>query len=123
MAGTTDADRTGSVRVGVIGGDATYVGATSLDPQEDALVAGRLPTEPGWGAVDESAWGTRGAGDDVEAVPTFAGDDGAFSRGVAQTVRTGAAPPVTIEDGIAVLEVLDAAQRSAAGHEVVHLDR
>ena len=93
-----------------------------MDPQEDALAAGHLPTDPAWGAVDESAWGTLGAGDQVTPVPTLPGDYGAFYRGVAQTVLAGAAPPVTIDDGIAVLEVLDAAQRSATAGEVVGLE-
>jgi predicted dehydrogenase len=109
-------------RVRAIGSEATYVGATTMDPQEDALVAGRLPTDPAWGAVDESAWGTLGSGDRGLPVPTLPGDYGAFYRGVAQTVLAGAAPPVTIDDGIAVLEVLDAAQSSATSGAVVPLE-
>jgi predicted dehydrogenase len=93
-----------------------------MDPQEDALAAGRLPTDPAWGAVDESAWGTLGSGDRVAPVPTLPGDYGAFYRGVARTVLAGEAPPVTIDDGIAVLDVLDAAHRSAAEGAVVRLE-
>jgi scyllo-inositol 2-dehydrogenase (NADP+) len=109
-------------RFRAIGSEATYVGTTTMDPQEDALAAGHLPTAPGWGAVGETAWGTLGAGDHVTPVPTLAGDYGAFYRGVADTVLTGAAPPVTIDDGIAVLEVLDAARRSATTGAVIRLD-
>jgi scyllo-inositol 2-dehydrogenase (NADP+) len=109
-------------RIRAIGSEATYVGAATMDPQEGALAAGRLPTDPAWGAVDESAWGTLGSGDRVSPVPTLPGDYGAFYRGVARTVLTGAAPPVTVDDGIAVLEVLDAALRSATDGEVVRLD-
>ena len=109
-------------RFRVVGGDATYVGTTTLDPQEEALAAGRRPTEVGWGEVDRSAWGTLGAGDQVEAVPTLPGDYGAFYRAVARTVLAGEPSPVTIEDGIAVMEVLDAAERSAADGTVVRLD-
>jgi scyllo-inositol 2-dehydrogenase (NADP+) len=128
-ADTTVAHLTTSLAVGqplprrhVIGSEATYVGATTVDPQEDALAAGRLPTDPDWGAVPRSAWGMLGAGDDVAPVPTLPGDYGAFYRGVARTVLAGAAPPVTIEDGIAVLEVLDAAERSATRGDVVPLE-
>jgi len=109
-------------RFQAVGHDATYVGVTTTDPQEDALAAGHLPSEPGWGTVDASAWGTLGAGGEVERVPTLPGDYGAFYRGVAQSVLAGATPPVTIDDGIVVAEVLDAAQRSAAANTVIALD-
>jgi scyllo-inositol 2-dehydrogenase (NADP+) len=109
-------------RLRAIGSEATYVGTTTMDPQEEALAAGHLPTEPAWGAVAESAWGTLGAGDQVTPVPTLPGDYGAFYRGVAHTVLAGATPPVTIDDGIAMLAVLDAAQRSATNREVVLLE-
>jgi scyllo-inositol 2-dehydrogenase (NADP+) len=54
-------------------------------------------------------------------VPTRPGDYGTFYRAVAATVRFGAAPPVTIDDAISVLDVLDAAGRSAALGDVVRL--
>jgi predicted dehydrogenase len=109
-------------RFQLVGRDATYVGVTSMDPQEDALAAGHLPSASGWGAVDESAWGTLGTDDRVVRVPTLPGDYGVFYREVAQTVLTGASPPVTIDDGISVADVLDAAQRSADRATVVPLD-
>jgi len=109
-------------RYRVVGRDATYLGVVGVDPQEDALKAGRLPSEPGWGVVEPSAWGTLGAADQVVAVPTLPGGYGAFYRAVADTVRLGSDPPVTIDDAVAVLDVLDAAVRSAADGDVVRLD-
>lgn len=108
-------------RFHVVGRHATYVGVTTMDPQEAALVEGRVPTEPGWGSVDETVWGVLGAGDRTVTVPTLPGDYGAFYRGVARSVLAGAAPPVTIDEAVAVLEVLDAARRSAAEGSVVEV--
>ncbi len=109
-------------RFHVVGRDATYVGVTALDPQEAALAAGRRPTEPSWGTVGDGEWGSLRAGDRVAVVPTLPGDYGAFYRGVARTVLADDSPPVTMREAITVLEVLDAARRSAAEGTVVRLD-
>ena len=108
-------------RFHVVGRDATYVGVTTMDPQEEALADGLLPTGQRWGTVEESEWGTLQAGDQTEVVPTLPGDYGAFYRGVARTILTGAPPPVAIEEAVTGLEVLDAARRSADGGTVVQL--
>ncbi|MFK5635669.1 Gfo/Idh/MocA family oxidoreductase [Ornithinimicrobium sp. LYQ103] len=108
-------------RFHVVGRDATYVGVTTMDPQEAALAEGRLPGGPGWGSVDDSEWGALQAGNETVAVPTLPGDYGAFYRGVARTVLAGDSPPVTIGEAVTVLEVLDAARRSAEDGTVVRL--
>lgn len=110
-------------RFHVVGQDATYVGVTTMDPQEAALADGRPPTGPMWGRVGEEEWGTLRAGDRSEIVATMPGDYAAFYRGVAETVLTGAPPPVTIDDAVTVLDVLDAARRSAEGDTLVQLAR
>jgi predicted dehydrogenase len=108
-------------RFHIVGRDATYVGVTTMDPQERALAEGRLPTGTTWGRVEESAWGRVQAGDDTLVSPTLPGDYGAFYRGVARTVSTEGQPPVTMLEAIAGLEVLDAARRSADQGTVARL--
>jgi predicted dehydrogenase len=92
-----------------------------LDGQEAALRAGQDPAQPGWGAEPVEHWGrlttAEGSGP-YEPVP---GDWPAYYRGIEQALRTGGPPPVTADDGVAVLEVLDAARRSAAGGNVVEV--
>ncbi len=92
-----------------------------LDPQEAALRAGETPGGPGWGAEGEAWWGEVVAGDARRITPGLPGDHGAFYRGLVAALRDGAPLPVTAAEGLAVMEVLDAARRSAAAGEVVRL--
>ncbi|MGD8202392.1 Gfo/Idh/MocA family oxidoreductase [Ornithinimicrobium sp. W1679] len=109
-------------RFHVVGRDATYVGASTMDPQWGvALAEGRIPAGPSWGRVEESGWGTLQAGERSEVVATLPGDHGAFYRGVAETVLTGAPPPVALDEAVSGLQVLEAARRSADEGRVVRL--
>jgi len=88
-----------------------------LDVQEPTLAAGGGPPgAPGWGEEPEAAWGTFGGGlaGAPRTVRTLPGNYLAFYAGVVAAIRDGAPPPVTPEDAVAGLEVLDAALRSAA---------
>jgi predicted dehydrogenase len=84
-----------------------------LDVQEAALRDGARPGA-GWGAEPEAAWGRLWDGSDARAVPTEPGDYPAFYAGMAAALRDGAPPPVDPDDAVAVLEVIEAARRSAA---------
>lgn len=86
-----------------------------LDPQEDALRAGRRPSDPGFGEVPGSAWGLLSDGGPARPVPMERGDYAAFYAGVARALRGGAAPPVDPRDAVRVLEVIDAARGHAGG--------
>jgi predicted dehydrogenase len=99
-------------RLRVLGSRAAYV-KHGMDVQEEALKAGGSPADPGWGSEPEAAWGTLGAAGDVRPVPTEPGDYGAFYSGVRDALTGGAPPPVTIEEAIEVMYVIEAARRSA----------
>lgn len=107
-------------RLTVLGSKGAYV-KYGIDPQEEALLAGGIPGTPGWGEEPESSWGRVGAGDDVRVQRSEPGDYLAFYRGVAAAIRDGAEPPVTTEQGIAMMELLDAARLSAREGRVVSL--
>ena len=62
----------------------------------------------------ESSWGVFGIGDDTCRVPSQPGRYQDFYAGVLASLRDGAAPPVDPEDSIAALDVIEAAQHSAA---------
>lgn len=85
----------------------------ALDSQEDALRAGvPVPPEPAGRLV------TAGG---VREVPSLPGEWAAYYRGIADAL-TGAGPlPVTGDDAVAVLRVLDAARDSARTFQVVAL--
>ncbi|WP_354640654.1 Gfo/Idh/MocA family oxidoreductase [Kitasatospora camelliae] len=114
----------GGPRLRVLGDTAGYV-KYGLDPQEDALRAGRRPGGPPadgpWGAEDPVRYGVLGTDGAEEPVPTEPGDYPAFYAGVAASLATGAPPPVDPWDAVAALTVLEAARGSDATGTVVRL--
>ena len=96
-----------------------------FDPQEDALRAGRAPGSADWGLDAEADWGELVLDRDGVAVatrvPTQAGAHHAYYRGLREAIAHGAPAPVAVDDAVAVMRVLEAAQRSAAEGRVVAL--
>jgi predicted dehydrogenase len=113
-------------RFRVLGTKAAYV-KWGLDVQEDALRAGADPRDPGFGEEPEDAWGTLGSDDDRRPVKTEAGRYVEFYEEMERAIRAAsgsaadAAPPVPLEAGIATLDVIEAARRSAAERTVTGL--
>jgi scyllo-inositol 2-dehydrogenase (NADP+) len=100
-------------RLRVLGSRAAYVVA-DVDGQEDALRAGRRPDDPEpWGVEPESRWGRLVKGDKGEPVPSEPGAWPVFYTEFERALRDGGPPPVDPADAVAVLEVIDAARRSA----------
>jgi predicted dehydrogenase len=93
-----------------------------MDVQEDALRAGRLPTEPGWGQEPPEAWGKLGTLDDVETISTQPGAYHEFYAGVAACLLDGAEQPVALDDAVTGLQVIGAARKSAESASIVPLD-
>ena len=108
-------------RLTVLGSKGAYV-KHGIDPQEEALLAGGTPGSPGWGEEPESSWGKVGAGDDVHPQRSEPGNYLKFYEGVESAIRNGEQPPVTTEQGVAMMEVLDAARMSAQKGRVVELN-
>ncbi|WP_267243843.1 Gfo/Idh/MocA family oxidoreductase [Streptomyces sp. PR69] len=114
-------------RFRVLGSRAGYV-KYGLDPQEAALREGRRPgpEEPAWGVEPESAWGRVGAGESPltgggRPLATVPGDYPAYYAAVERALREKTAPPVTVEEAAATLDVLEAALRSAREGVTVEL--
>lgn len=91
-----------------------------LDGQEDALRDGLRPG-PGWGREPDAAWGVLADGGTASRVATEPGDWPAFYAGVAAALHGEAPVPVDPWDAVGVLEVIEAARRSAAEGVVVRL--
>ena len=93
------------------------------DVQIDALRAGHQPAgrRGEWGYEDESRWGTLATDSETRIVPSLQGDYAAYYDAFARAVQTGDPGPVPAVEGVAVLEVLDAARVSAAEHQTVAL--
>jgi scyllo-inositol 2-dehydrogenase (NADP+) len=92
-----------------------------MDVQEDALSAGGVPVDDGWGREPSEQWGRLSSGDTVEVVESEPGAYQRYYAGVAEAIRSGGPPPVDVRDSIAVLEVLEAARESSRTGEVVEL--
>ena len=99
-------------RFRVLGDRAAFV-KEGLDVQEEALRAGHVPSEPGWGEEPRERWGRLVVDGDPSPVPTEAGSYGSFYTGVARSLHDSIPPPVDPRDSVAALEVLDAARAKA----------
>ncbi|GAA2331404.1 Gfo/Idh/MocA family oxidoreductase [Dactylosporangium salmoneum] len=108
-------------RLRVLGDRGAYV-KYGLDVQEDALRAGRRPTEPGWGEEDPAQYGVLTDYDGGQrTVPTEPGAYQDFYAGLAAALRDGGPAPVDPAGPIAALRVLEAARESAERGEIVRL--
>lgn len=104
----------------VLGTRAAYV-AMHADGQETALREGKRPHGPDWGVEAIGRWGVLGIGDDAIPVRSEPGAYPRFYAGVVASLRRGDPPPVNPDDAVAGLEIIGAAQQSAARHEIVTL--
>lgn len=93
-----------------------------LDPQEAALRDGAVPGGDHWGIDPAPGRLLRVEGDGTivdDASPAPAGDYRAFYTGVRDAIRGGIAPPVTLDDVLDVMRVLQAGIDSAASGRVI----
>lgn len=110
----------GGPRFTVLGSAGAFV-KHGMDPQEDALLAGATPGGDGWGREIPAHWGRLGAADAVRPIESDAGDYPRFYTGVARALAGEAPPPVTAEEGVAMMDVLEAARVAARERRVVAL--
>jgi predicted dehydrogenase len=92
-----------------------------LDAQEDALKRREIPGGPGWG-VDPlegllTEWNDGAA--EVRRVTMIPGNYRAYYEAVRDAISSGAPNPVTPEDGLAVMRLLEIGGRSAAEGKVI----
>jgi scyllo-inositol 2-dehydrogenase (NADP+) len=105
-------------RMRVLGSHAAYVKSHG-DFQEGQLRAGLRPDRADWGVEPEEHWGWLGVEGDARRVRSEAGAYQRFYAGVVASLRAGAPPPVDPEDAVAGLEIIAAAQRSAAERRTI----
>ena len=96
-----------------------------LDPQEDALHAGKRPGDAGWGQEPRERWGRLSAevgklhiDGPVETLP---GAYETFYSLLRDALLSGGKAPVDPADAVATLRVIEAARASARNHTVVEL--
>ncbi len=104
-----------------VSGSAASLVKWGLDVQEAALKAGVKPGSAAWGQEPPERWGMLGTETASAPVPSLPGNYPAFYSGVAAAIRGDAPPPVQVNEAIAMLDVIEAAQRSARERRVVEL--
>ena len=105
----------------LVRGDAGTFEKSGLDPQEDALKAGRRPGEIGWGRDLPKNYGTLTTKEGARRVETLPGAYQDYYSGLASCLLHGAPVPVAAEDARRALIVLEAARLSSAERRTVRL--
>lgn len=93
------------------------------DAQTDQILAGRRPADDPdtWGYERQDRLGTLHTAAGTETVPSAQGRIQDYYRQFAAAIESGAPQPVPAIEGVAVLEVLDAARRSDAEGVTIRL--
>lgn len=107
-------------RMRILGTRAAYL-KQHTDEQEADLRAGGRPDHADWGVEPQEHWGLLGVGADARPVRSEPGAYQRFYAGIVAALRDGAPPPVGAEDALKGLEIIAAAQRSAAERRTVAL--
>jgi predicted dehydrogenase len=107
-------------RMRVLGSRAAYAKQTA-DVQEHALRTGARPDTAGFGEDPVDCWGTLSAGENAQPVKTERGAFKCFYESAVSWLRNGAPPPVDPNDAVAGLEIIEAAQKSAAEKQIISL--
>jgi scyllo-inositol 2-dehydrogenase (NADP+) len=107
-------------RLRVLGNRAAYV-KVDIDGQEAALVAGDRPDRPDWGIEAVARWGRLEVSGQARPVPSEPGAYQRYYDAVVTSLRNGGPPPVDPTDAVSGLEIIAAAQRSAAEARAVRL--
>jgi predicted dehydrogenase len=89
------------------------------DPQESQLRSGMRPNDPQWGMDPDCASFFDGQGGPPREIGSERGDYREYYRAIVMALNSGAPNPVTPEDAINVMTVLEAAAVSSAREETV----
>jgi len=96
-----------------------------IDPQEEALKKGLLPTDPDWGKEPKSSWGTMNTDKRglhfVGKIETFAGNYLAFYDNIYEAIVQGAELAVKPQEAINIIKVIEAAYESSKTKRTIEL--
>lgn len=96
------------------------------DVQEPQLQAGVTPGGPDWGKEPEAGRGLLHTEKDgkiiKEFVPSLAGNYAEYYEGIYNALRNGSEMPVSAEDGVNVIRIIEASFKSSREKKVIALD-
>ncbi len=96
-----------------------------LDSQEDALKVGRIPGTAGWGEPVAPVQVTQAGADgttDTRPVPSVPGDYRQYYAAVRDAIRGTGPNPVTADEALLVMQLLELGRRSADERREITLD-
>lgn len=108
------------LRFAVHGARASWF-SSGLDVQEDQLKAGQKPGDTGWGNDPREGQIIDGATGEAESLPNLTGDYGAYYSAIAKALRGQGPNPVTPDQAVAVMQVLEAGLTSAKTGQTIPL--
>jgi scyllo-inositol 2-dehydrogenase (NADP+) len=95
------------------------------DVQEINLQSGMAPGGADWGKEPESAWGllhTEKQGKVIrEYIPSLQGNYGEYYEGIFQALRNNQPLPITAEDGLKIIKIIEAAFKSSQERKVIEV--
>lgn len=95
------------------------------DVQEEALIAGQTPGTPDWGVEPVTERGllhTEMAGEEIkETIPTLQGSYMDYFEGLYEAIRNGGEVPVSAQDGMNNVRIIEAAFQSSNEKRVIEL--
>ncbi|CAH0163583.1 scyllo-inositol 2-dehydrogenase (NADP(+)) [Peribacillus sp. Bi96] len=96
-----------------------------LDCQEAALSEGKKPLDDSWGADDPEFYGhlvtIEGENETHETIQTQHGSYLTYYQEVAESILNGKKAPVTAQEGLSVIRIIDAAFESSKGKKAVYI--
>ncbi|PHM38817.1 oxidoreductase [Xenorhabdus innexi] len=95
-----------------------------LDTQEERLKAGESLTQKDWGYDARDGHVTVSQGDNLvtQAIPNLPGNYGAYYAAVRDAILAGKPNPVTAEEAILVMKLIEAGEKSAKEQRTVVID-
>ncbi|PLR66193.1 oxidoreductase [Bacillus sp. UMB0893] len=97
-----------------------------LDGQEAALKEGKKPLDNSWGADDPQFYGQlvtiEGEIEEHKTIETLHGSYVSYYKKIAKSIIEGETAPVTANEGLSVIKIIDAAFKSSKEKKAVYFD-
>jgi scyllo-inositol 2-dehydrogenase (NADP+) len=97
-----------------------------IDGQESALKEGKKPIDDSWGADEPQFYGklmtVEGEKEEQEIIPTVHGSYVSYYKGIAKSILEGKEAPVTAQEGLSVIRIIEAALNSSVEKRAIYLD-
>jgi len=98
---------------------------TKTDIQEAALLESKIPGTPDWGREPDNEKGFLHTEKDGKVIkehtPSFQGNYMEYFNGIYESIRNGKALPVTAEEGLNVIRIIEAAFKSSNEKRVIEI--